>query len=99
MLDIKWNHKTLHSLCGVLTCDGVLQVMVTLKTGKARTKRLAFRDDFFLTKGSGHVPVYKPGKENSLLKTNARPAFGAFYWWLVWSMMCDTSEFPPACTL
>ena len=49
-----------------------------------------FRDDFFQTLECKHV--YKPGRHSAWLKNPERPAFEAFYWWLVWSLMWESSE-------
>ena len=65
--------------------------VVALKTqGQKGIRRLAFRDDFFQTRECEHV--YKPGRPVALLNGGDRPAFGAFYWWLVWSLMWESSE-------
>ena len=66
------------------------QAIVKKVHGQKGIRRLAFRDEFFQTREFEHV--YQPGRHSALLKNQERPAFGAFYWWLVWSLMWESSE-------
>lgn len=66
------------------------QVVALKLQGQKGIRRLAFQDYFFQTRQCEHV--YKPGRPAALLNGEDRPAFGAFYWWLVWSLMWESSE-------